>query len=941
MTPAFVGVSHNPLAPIVRKEMRTAVAGGPLRQYKPHEGAFMCRLNGSWVLPESWDWPVRPGDVVEWYEVPQGGDGNLRTILQIVVTIVGALYGIPPIVTMAVNMAIGYAMAPDAPVEAEQSAIATTYTTGLAGNRAKPFDPIPVICGRHMSFPPFACQPYYGYSEYGTDSEGKEIGGDQFYYALYAVGIGEHRVERAQFDDTSVTHYSDVLTARYLKPGERPTTVNANMVTAPEVVGQEMLPSVAIGGFVTVGAYRTTKSLQYDIFMPRGLGKVANDGTMQDHTVMWRVEVREVDEFGVAITPWEVVDSKSVTAATRQARRFMYKIELPEAIRAEVRIIRLDVMENNDRFLNTVAWGGLRAVVEQAVPLNPNTAHYELVLRASEQLSQVTQNRFNLISWALIETVQSIDSDGVITWTDPVETRLAADWMIECARSEVWGLGMSLDRIDVQSFVDLRATSIARQDRFDYVFDASMDAWSALQMMARTARARVFRRGGVLTVARDEWDTMPVTAFTHTNSFDMRTDERLPTLETEDGLIVEYFDNRAWEWLTVDCPAPGVTSMTRPRRQRVAGITGPIHAKREGLYEAAQNALRTRITSCRTEMEGVLPAYMSAVRWLPDIPGYGQTGDVVDFDPAANVLTLADVPQWVPGSTMVIAVRKPDGAYTDPTPIAQSDDPYKAQLLAPLPGGFVPTGFNLGTEERPTYVLGVLGGMDEIVKITGIADGGKGEQGEQLFQISGVIDDIRVHQADNDYLPAPGEIQDPIDPADEADGGGGGEVITVPRLDSTNWALSDAAYKVGYEFRADGTLWTARVPFVWDPFPNRPDYQLPNQWVLRPPIELTEAERYEVMFTYSIVFSSEGGPIGGGSQTLIEPYVEGATGVWLPLSQTQRFMGVIDNLPNHPGDNFFYGARWLFRFQIRDKVSGQIQADATYLTENVMITGGS
>jgi hypothetical protein len=70
------------------------------------------------------------------------------------------------------------------------------------------------------------------------------------------------------------------------------------------------------------------------------------------------------------------------------------------------------------------------------------------------------------------------------------------------------------------------------------------------------------------------------------------------------------------------------------------------------------------------------------------------------------------------------------------------------------------------------YLLGSLSRREELCKVTAVADGGQGDEGEQLYDVQAIIDDARVHSADNAYLPGPGDIQDPIDTTEDTEGSG-------------------------------------------------------------------------------------------------------------------------------------------------------------------------
>lgn len=909
--------------------MRRVVPGTMLLDTRPEAfGVLVPRLNGDWLLPSDYVRPLFDGDVLEWHEMPQD-KAALRTVLQVVVTIVAAYVGGPQGAAIAIagSLAINVLIPIEPPRAVEQKS-SLVYNTGLSGNQSRPFDPITKVMGRHQLFPNYAAMPYAAYTAYGTGDDGTEIGGEQMFYALYAVGVGNHVVERDLIDDTSISHFQDVLTARYLPPGVAPTAVNPYVVTVPEVAGQALLTGLYVGGFAACGPRKLTKRVEYDILMPNGIGRANDEGELGNHTVQWRVETRQLDEFGVATTPWGVYHTITKEGSTSKARRWTFAITVDTAVRPEVRIVRTDVRDENLRVRNDMVFASMRAFVDGAAPLNPNVAHYELVMRSSEQLSNISQGRLSLIVKAMTRTWSEVDG-----WSEEVETRNPAWWFAELATSPIWGLGLPDERVDLATIAAYAAIADERQDRFDYVMDTATDGWSALQLVARTMRCRAFRRAGVLTLARDQYEALPTTAFTHRNATGMKLHEQHPTGREPDGVIVEYFDYRAWEWMPVECPAPGVESVQTPARIRLPGITGPTHARREGLYEAASMALRTRTVSAVVEMEGVLPAFMSPVRFMPDVGGYGQTGDVAEWDPATLTMTLTEPPDFSTGALSISLVRG-DGTVTDPIAVTSGVNSDQVVLLS-APDAVIFT--DDGSRERTKFLLGVIGTTDELVKISAIADGGLNDDGLQLYQISAVIDDDRVHEADNDLLPGPGEVQDPVDPSDEVDDpndGGGGQVASIPRLTGQFEypAFFLRLHEKAFQFRTDGTLWIKLVvPAIQGSTVTY--WQQANQWMLRPPVEATEAARFEIRWTPLTEFAT----VGATPESSVS--LSANSGVWYPITEARTFSVFLPDMDPMENVPMFYIGRWIF--EIREISTGIVQATGNYRGDADNTTPGS
>jgi hypothetical protein len=853
-----------------------------------------------YVLRAQWGYALQPGDIVVFTVDPPQSDKTLRGVVAIAVAAAYTFYTYDAqtglqignlVAGLSVGLTVSNLLLPPTLPEAQnnQQSAQNVFSTSISGNQAKLDQPIWKVCGRRKITPPFAAEPYL---EYLDTIDGLDC--DQYYYALFAIGEGNHElnafgeVERALIGGTPIKHYSDVIVSQYLAPGVQPSQVKANVSNCAAVSGSVLESGRYVGGFAACRPGRVCASIGIDIVAPRGLGK---GGAAL--TVAWRVETRAINDFGTATGPWSILGTGSKTAATNTPQRWSKKFPVPSPGRLEVRVVRTDVKDEDTTAAHEIVWAGLRAYLAEPATLNPNVAHYEVVLRASDQLSQLAQRDVGLIVTGKCRTWSP--GGG---WGPQVATRNAMWWLADLLTNANWGGGYPDARVDLQSIYELSLTADARQDRFDWVFDTAMTLWDAAQLIARSCRARVFRRNGVFTVARDELATLPVTAFTHRNCMpgSMVISEKLPTNDTPDGFVIEFEDNRTWLWTSVDCPAPGVTTMVNPVRKRIEGITGPTHAQREGLYEAANLAYRSRTTTCKTEMQGVLPAYMSPVRWQPEIFGYGQSGDVAFWDSATRVMGLTEPPTWA-GADLYLTLQRDDGSLT--TPVLVTPGPMANDVVLPAAPDFTLV-LDDGTRERPKYLLGAQVGGDEMVKVLAIADGGKGPNGEQLYDIHGVIDDVRVHQVDNALLPGPGTVQDPILSGDDVAGGAGDLILvnlndvwlqfsnqnTEPsqtgekRLSIRN--TGKVAYWLGFDLPIDVS----------------PDGYLTvsGQWVPGADIETSTAASFEVRITHTPGFDVYGNTTSfAGTVWRTYPLV-GPIGMWENLANTTTWT-LPENLP--------------------------------------------
>lgn len=872
LTP-IAGVCRNPLLGLRPPDMIQVGVGVRLREIAPEaQGLLVCRYNGEWLLREHWDEHTRPGDVIEWYDVPQGN--GLRQAFLIVVAIVATIYTENPQVGLAIYSLGNTALSLIAPIRQQDpdfgAAASGVFSTALSGNAARVDQPIWKNCGRVKITPPFAAQPYFEFLP--SDLESPTVDCDQYYYAIFAVGLGDHTLEKAFIGKTPISHFQDVTIAQYLAPGVRPSQALANVVTSAEVTQLELDSDedgvgVYVGGYAACRPQDTVVDIGIDITASQGLGKTGTTGT-SPITVEWQVEVREINDFGAPVGDWQIVAAESRTANTNTSQRWSNKYTLSTPIRCEVRTLRTNAKSSDSNTRDSIQWFGLRAYLERPAPLNAETAHYEVVMRASQQLSGLSQRDFSMIVRGWCPTWNPLTG-----WSASGETRNAAWWLADLWRSEIWGEGLPDDRIDLQGLYDWSLTLDARQDHFDFAFTSSRDAWAAAQTIAQTGRARASAPYGLRTIARDELVDLPTTAFSvrNTQPSSMSIQAALPSREQPDGVIVQYQSNVTWDVATVTCPCPGVvgTDMMNPVYVTIEGIVGAFHAEREGLYMAAKMALRGNRVTCTTEMEGVTVRFLDTVRWQPEIKGYGQSGDVAFWDQSTFVMGLTEPPDFT--LPQYLTLIRDDGTLTDPVLVSVGPTAYDI-TLPELPDFEIVV--NDGTRERPKYLLGSIDTGDELVKIDSKTDGGKTDGGAQLYDLVGYIDDERVHAADNALLPGPGDIQDPVDDGLDFDTGGGRALLHLTNhelVGTTSVGDCTVGFRMATNGAAQGEVTEGGSPAAGSPF------VYVHQWTSGE-IEPTVAALYEVRCT--VAFSSNGTGLDGASD---------AAGTWWNLGTERLF----------------------------------------------------
>ena len=826
--------------------------GGCIRDWIPPGcGRAMVVVNGVALMQAEWVRPVLPGDVIDWHLLPTGGGdnkGTSRQVLTIIAIIVISYYtgglvsagtlsaGQAGVLSIALNLAAQVlinAIIPIKALDVSANSASSVYNVALSANSARLNQPIPVIYGRMKTFPDFAAQPYAYY-----------INNNQYYAALFCIGQGHYTIERVMIDDTNIRNFEDVK-YRILPPGSLPTLVKTNVVTAPEIAGQELKAGRFTPGYTVCAAGYTVDRIEVDVTMDQGIGYMENDGSITPFPLDMRVDARYVDDFGVPTSAvngsaaWFNVMLPNITGATRTSIRRTFGADITPG-RVEVRMTRTTIFYTDNHYVNTVNWASLRGFIVDAdgIVLHAGATHMEVLMKASEQLTGLNQRKINVIARRKL-AVQT--APGV--FAPLAETRSIAWAIQDIWLNQTYGAQQEFSTHDYDTLAILDGIWAARQDYLDILFDSRTTVREALKIVTQAGRAVAYQRMGMLTVARDQLQTLPIAGFSGRKivAGSATISYALPTPETADAVTVEYFDNRIWDWVPVVCPAPGVITPTNPVILRLAGITQYHQAKREGMYKAADNLWRREFPRWDTEMLGRLPTYGSPVLFAPAMPGWAQSGDVVNVV-GLNV-TLSEPVTFESGVTSYISFMGPYGTYGAAIIATPGSDPYTV-VLATAPSFTLI--FDDADRARTNYIFGSQGHAEMMVRVLSLKYKGHSETGP-IVEISGVSEDNRVHAADNEFLPVGGVIQSPV-PTSEAgdldnppvgdtpDPDAGGEYyyaidIGDPRYSSSTVVGADIT--VSHTFYNDGS----QTVSIFDPRP---------YWMLYGEVEPAIAANYEV-----------------------------------------------------------------------------------------------
>lgn len=893
---------------------------------------------GSYLPRAHWHTLPRHGDVIVFHRRALGGGGGnggsntARVLLTLAVLVVANVYG--PAVGSALGFtgttatAVGSAVITVAgqlainaivPMDGSNAAInntaaaSPTYSASVQGNAARLGQPVPVRYGHNHGYPDFACTPYQTF-----------VDGEQYYHAILCEGMGHYDVLRVSIEDTPVQHFSDVETL-VIGPGQADgetlddqTLVSTNIVSSSEVSSHEMVMLQIVGPFTAVPRDRQAVTLRTHMALPRGLDS--------GRTITWRFQARQINEFEQPIGAWVTLGDESYSTASATPVRLTFDYTVAAA-RWQVQGYRTDIRDASPTAAHDLSWIGLDCELDEpGIDTSIPATYVVLRMRGSQQLNGVSQRRVRVMSNRKLPVWNGS------SWSAPQVTRSIAWAAADILRNTDYGRGLADSQIDLGALLALDAVWAARFDKFDMAFDTLSDTWAALALVLRTGRAVPLIRGSRYTFVRDGADTEPVAMYGMRNirrgSFALRL--AVPERDAITALDIEYWDQTRWDWVTltvqyvgagepepfiayVDVPPSPYTRAENRARLRVPGIIGRAHCARWGAYHLADMLFRRSEASYRTHLDGLLPAYGAPVLVSHDVPSWGQSGDVVDWDGGSLTVTTSEPLQWGSGQHYM-KLQAGNGVVV--WEVSAGAEPNEAIVADDL--GFVPS-FDSANRERTRYIFGPAADVGALCRVRAITP-----RGERDVEHRVVLEDARVHSADEPWLPVGGVDPDPAISDGDAGATEDSEVLVVRVIDRT----VEAQYADGgggpttmsarFSLLDDGTAEAATISST-----GSGGGVLPNEWLQGGAVPNATAALYEARVTLLESASTTSAALSGTLAT------------WQGLGTPRHWELTADG----PGDAGTSYRRLLV--EIRIAATSEVQDTAIVTLRTVSNAGGS
>lgn len=634
----------------------------------------------------------KPGCLIHVLAVMHGGGGGrknpIATLLSLAITVwnPGALlaesFGLTGIAArgaeFAFNAALGMVASalfpPPRPQIAEAqgqgATVSPTYALSGGANRARPFDPLPMIAGTHRVFADLGARPF-------VEFEGDE----QYLYQVFNFGYNTLALGDFRIGATPLSSYAGVTTqesgsdgAITLCPG------NVDTINGGDVTRQSH-------GWVQRTSSPGTTDIAVELTGP--LYGVNDEGTVSLNEIYIEIEYRAVGSATWLDFQSGLIGTQTIVIqnGTRTPVRKTYKRSVAIG-QYEVRVRKTSVDATAQGAVYEVTWSQLRSY-------QPDTADYTGQKRLAVKVRASGQLNGQIEQFSAVARAQCLAWTGA-AWVE-AETSNPAWWFRALALGRfvtlggvarrVWGAGLAAGRVDDDSIKAWGAWCVAKGLTFNAVFDRPMSAAEMLLAVATCGRASPTWANGRLGVVYDQ-ASLPVSAvFGMSNIAAGSFQIAYQTEQLADEVLVNFINpDLDWQRDTVRCLVPGTVTPTRTRQIDLFGCTSLDMAARAGNLYAAQNAYRARRYTWRSDFEAMPASRGDVVQLAHDLASFDYSGRLIEGSTAAALKLERSVPLSAAGAWVTLV--KPDGTFGTHQVVAGSGDSDTLTLVSAL--GFDP-----------------------------------------------------------------------------------------------------------------------------------------------------------------------------------------------------------------------------------------------------------
>lgn len=583
-----------------------------------------------------WDFPLTDARI-QFRQLAMGGGGGgggsnpLQIVLQVAITALAVIASIyfPPAIGLAAGtwgatlvgglagaavMALGtmlmgalfqnQAKIPQGQLGASNAEQASpTYSINASGNQARLYQTEPELFGRMKIVPDFVANTWTEY-----------IDNDQIGYFVYGIGRGYYDVESLQFGET-VFWKNGVLLAdtgyeiqrlQIVEPGDHVTIFPDNVVTSDEVSGQTIFApnedeyDGVIGPYTTNPPGTRINRILLDFVFQQGIGHYHEQGWIEEFTIEWKIEYRQIDDQDNAVSAWSILEEPSIRMATSTPQRITKSYDVQEG-RYQVRVSRTNDKGWDGRSLDTLTWAAMRGMI-------PGTYVYPITciafsVKANNALTQAASRQFAAIATRKLP----VYNRATKSWSAPEATRSWAAAISHVCKCE-WGGRLTDADFDLDTLWAIDESLKAKNWYYDSYIDGPYLVWSLLCEMCQSQCVIPRFVGPVLSFVQDLPNRAPSFALTPRNIMRNSFSVNYVTWSdsTPDDVTVDYLDAEyGFQQRDVTAVLPESESQ-EPSSLTILGITDRKHAHGVAVAYAAHNRWQRIKVECQVEALGRL-----------------------------------------------------------------------------------------------------------------------------------------------------------------------------------------------------------------------------------------------------------------------------------------------------------------------------------------------
>ncbi|MBE1208101.1 host specificity factor TipJ family phage tail protein [Aminobacter carboxidus] len=606
-----------------------------------------------------------------------------------------------------------------------------SYSLTGSRNQAAPYEPVPVILGKHR------VTPYYGALPY-TESNGET----QYLRLLFVWGYGPLQVEDIKIGETLLSSFDEVeVETRNGYVGDAPITLY------PRQVVEEPL-SVDLkhaDGWQSRTTAENVNEISLDFVFPNGVGATDDRGRQQYYTVTLAARYRLVDTV-----PWTDMPGVTVNAKSQDTIRKNSKVSGLVAGQYEVEVQKVNGDYPDDpgyRVIETVVWTALRGFRTGApLTFSKPLCITAIKIKATSQLN----GSLDTLNGVVTSLVKSWNG---VAWIDNQPSRNPADHFRHVLQGAANARTVADAAIDLVALQNWHTYCVANKWTFDHPRVAAASVFDTLADICAAGRAVPIFKDGLWSVVWDELDTPIVQMFTPRNSWGFEATHEFR--ELPHAWRIRFINEKAkWkedERIVYD---DGYTAANATRFEGIEfpGVTHPDLIWKHGRFHIAQLRLRPETYTLNVDFENLLCTRADRVRVAHDVMLVGIiSGRVKSIDVGAQSIGIDELVTLESDKLYQIRIRLADGTFL-------------VRSLLPGASGETTTLLLDGTGDLPAtgdlFTFGEAGRETGVYRVLAIEP-----QEDMTARITLVDDAPGISQADTGVIPAfESNITTPFDP---------------------------------------------------------------------------------------------------------------------------------------------------------------------------------